>query len=60
MKLIGQSISIILIILGSSGCAEKKMIGGDRDQYGCIRSAGYVWSQEKQKCVRPWEQKQEG
>jgi hypothetical protein len=35
---------------------EEKMVGNDRDEHGCIGSAGYVWSEEKNKCVRPWEE----
>lgn len=31
--------------------------GGDRDAHWCIPSAGYVWSESEQACVRPWEQK---
>lgn len=30
-------------------------IGGDKDEHGCIPSAGYQWDEEKQICVRPWE-----
>lgn len=33
------------------------MPGSDRDEHGCIGSAGYVWSESAQECVRPWEQK---
>ncbi len=32
------------------------LIGGDRDEHGCIGSAGYVWCEVKQKCLRPWEE----
>ena len=32
------------------------VLGGDRDEHGCIPSAGYSWDAEKQKCVRPWEE----
>jgi len=35
---------------------EEKMVGNDRDKHGCIGSAGYVWNEEKNKCVRPWEE----
>lgn len=31
--------------------------GGDRDEHGCIGSAGYSWCQPKQKCLRVWEEK---
>jgi putative lipoprotein len=29
--------------------------GADRDEHGCIRSAGYSWCAKEGKCVRPWE-----
>jgi putative lipoprotein len=29
--------------------------GADRDEHGCIRSAGYTWCAKEGKCVRPWE-----
>ena len=30
--------------------------GGDRDDHGCIASAGYTWSQVKENCIRLWEE----
>lgn len=33
------------------------LVGNDRDEYGCIGSAGYSWCEEKQKCLRSWEEK---
>jgi len=32
------------------------MVGGDRDAYGCIPSAGYQWCELKEKCIRSWEE----
>lgn len=32
------------------------VVGGDRDEHGCIGSAGYSWCEEKQKCLRVWEE----
>ena len=29
--------------------------GSDRDEHGCIKSAGYRWCEAEKKCVRPWE-----
>jgi putative lipoprotein len=29
--------------------------GSDRDEHGCIGSAGYTWCEKEGKCVRPWE-----
>jgi heat shock protein HslJ len=32
------------------------IVGGDRDEHGCIGSAGYSWCEAKGKCLRPWEE----
>ena len=34
----------------------ENVVGGDKDEHGCIGSAGYTWCQEKQKCLRTWEE----
>lgn len=40
-----------------SGCVQPEpMPGSDRDEHGCIPSAGYSWCEAKQKCLRPWEE----
>jgi len=31
-------------------------VGGDRDEHGCIGSAGYQWCESKKKCLRTWEE----
>lgn len=36
--------------------AQHPVVGGDRDAYGCIPSAGYQWCEFKEKCIRPWEE----
>lgn len=36
--------------------SEKKLIGGDRDEHGCLTPAGYSWCETKQKCLRTWEE----
>lgn len=36
---------------------NQPLVGGDRDAYGCIPSAGYMWCEPKQKCLRIWEEK---
>lgn len=33
-----------------------QLLGGDADEHGCIGSAGYSWCEEKQKCLRTWEE----
>lgn len=34
---------------------ETVMPGSDKDEHGCIGSAGYTWSELKQDCIRPFE-----
>ncbi len=35
--------------------AIEPLIGGDRDEHGCLPSAGYTWSYALHDCVRIWE-----
>lgn len=32
------------------------MPGSDRDEHGCIPSAGYSWCESKKQCLRSWEE----
>jgi len=34
-----------------------KIIGGERDEHGCLGAAGYTWNETEQSCVRQWLQK---
>lgn len=34
---------------------EKALLGGDRDDHGCIGSAGYVWCEVQKDCIRLFE-----
>jgi len=36
--------------------STNNIVGGDRDEHGCIGSAGYSWCEPKQKCLRQWEE----
>lgn len=35
---------------------DEPLLGGDRDEHGCIGSAGYSWCASANKCLRPWEE----
>jgi len=35
----------------------RKTLGSDRDEHGCIHSAGYSWNEKSKKCERAWEKK---
>lgn len=52
--IVGLILGIILI----SGCAKQSepIIGGDKDEHGCLIAAGYSWCEAKQKCLRTWEE----
>ncbi len=32
------------------------ILGGKRDEYGCIPTAGFIWCEPKNKCIRPWKE----
>lgn len=41
-----------------TSCAHStlgRLVGSDRDEHGCIGSAGYTWSYALHDCVRLWE-----
>lgn len=40
------------------GCGKKTepVIGGQKDEHGCLGPAGYSWCESKQICLRPWEE----
>jgi hypothetical protein len=35
---------------------DNTLVGNDKDEHGCIPSAGYSWCEGKQKCLRVWEE----
>ncbi len=35
---------------------NNQLVGGDKDEHGCIGSAGYTWCEVKNKCLRTWEE----
>ncbi len=66
-----RSIALLLLLVGFFiGCGgntnktsqttlqstdSATIVGNDRDDHGCIGSAGYTWSELRQECVRPFE-----
>ncbi|MDD5651163.1 MAG: eight-cysteine-cluster domain-containing protein [Candidatus Nanoarchaeia archaeon] len=49
-------ILLILSLLLIAGCSQQKLIGGDKDEHGCLIAAGYSWCEVKQQCIRSWEE----
>jgi hypothetical protein len=54
MKNVIPILAIVAAML--SGCVQQQVVGGDRDQHGCIGSAGYKWCPSEQRCMRMWEE----
>lgn len=36
--------------------SQQQLIGGQKDEYGCLIPAGYSWCAAKHKCLRTWEE----
>jgi len=70
--ILALSIIIVLILItigviyALNGCGTNKeekfietseqIIGGNKDDNGCLIAAGYSWCETKQKCLRTWEE----
>jgi hypothetical protein len=55
MKSLYVLISVLMIISCSSTRGKGMMTGNDRDEHGCIGSAGYTWSEVRKDCIRLFE-----
>lgn len=52
---VGPPISDVSIITDESSVSDLPRVGNDRDEHGCIKSAGYTWSNLKYRCIRLFE-----
>lgn len=50
------AVSVYLFQNRENHFEENIIVGGDADEHGCIGSAGYIWCEAKNKCIRPWEE----
>jgi len=52
-------IIVVVLVVGGVfffGCGEdEQIVGGDRDENGCLGAAGYRWNESELACVREWE-----
>ena len=60
IRLTGLTAAIALTLVGCTKEAPSEPqanapIGSDRDEHGCIASAGYSWCAATDSCERPWE-----
>ena len=51
----GNPTEVQLMLKQVGARAPASAPGADRDDHGCMRSAGYSWCAREAKCVRPWE-----
>ncbi|UXN35284.1 hypothetical protein [Avibacterium paragallinarum] len=42
------------LLMGCISPLPMPLVGADRDEKGCIPSAGYTWSELKQQCIQPF------
>lgn len=49
-----SSLSIV-VMLCACNKTQSTLTGADRDEHGCIGTAGYIWCAKTQSCQRPWE-----
>jgi len=45
-----------VVYLNNNSNKDEPLIGGDKDEHGCMLMAGYTWNETKQECVREWEE----
>ena len=56
-----QLILSIFVLTTLAACSNEEngeggtVVGSDRDEHGCIASAGYQWCEQSGQCERPWE-----
>ena len=56
-------ITVLILVVSIVGCTSggstvsdsPSTVGSDRDEHGCIGSAGYRWCSRTEACERPWE-----
>ena len=46
---------LLVSLTACSPTRSKNLVGNDRDEHGCIASAGYQWSEARKDCIRIWE-----
>lgn len=51
----GHPTDVWLLLKRVAAPRSESMSGTDRDEHGCIHSAGYSWCARENRCVRPWE-----
>ena len=55
-----KTFTLSVVALAFAACnngtpQQETMVGGDRDEHGCIGSAGYSWSALREECIQVFE-----
>ena len=48
-----KMLSVDMLFISNVGA--QMLIGGTRDDYGCVMDGGYTWCEELNSCIRSWE-----
>ena len=55
LLVVGIVVSLVgLVYFLSCDKDDDVVIGGERDEYGCLGAAGYGWNESELACVREW------
>lgn len=46
----------IVLMVWQLSAQKNRIIGGEKDEHGCLIAAGYSWCEPKNKCLRIWEE----
>lgn len=46
---------MLINMLFITNVSAQMLVGGTRDEHGCVMDGGYTWCEETQSCIRPWE-----
>lgn len=49
-------ILFLIFLVGFNKNKNRNIIGGEKDEHGCLGPAGYSWCPSTQKCQRMWEE----
>ncbi|KXF81830.1 serine protease [Enterovibrio coralii] len=55
MKNVSLAVAALLLAAGCSSPYDSGKVGADKDEHGCIGSAGYAWCASTNQCERSWE-----
>ncbi len=55
LAILAALVLIASMVVLRNGINKEQIIGGERDEHGCLNPAGYSWNETLQVCLREWE-----